>query len=172
MKIGVAVTALLLLAACEARVGKDGEDVSVSMDGGNATAAAQNGMVSIDVPGFEMKVNIPENVRQRTGVDGDNVIYPGSAVQGIDIRARGGAEGNGVNLAFSSADPADKIAAWYRDPAREKFTVTSATKEGEVFVIAAEDKDATDRDTFFIRLTPRAGGGTDGRVTIRDTNAG
>lgn len=169
MRFSAAIAALALLTACEARIGKDGEEVSVAAGEGDASAAAENGIVSIDVPGFQMKVAIPDEVRARTSAEGDDVVYPGSTVDGIAINGRGAVDGNGVNLSFSSADPADRIAAWYRDPARDKFTVTSAGRDGEAFVIAAEKKDARDPDRFTIRLVPRAGGGTDGRVTIRDS---
>ena len=159
-----------LLAGCEMRVGNDAADVST----GNVSAAgkAEDGQLSVSAPGFEMKLDIPEGIRSRAGIDDDNgLIYPGAQFSGIHVQgggsgAQAGSEGE-VELRFTSADAPDAVVRWYRDPARATdFTVADAGQEGQDFVVTGTTKD--DNGRFRVRLSPRAGGGTDGRMVLAD----
>ena len=61
------------------------------------------------------------------------------------------------------------MAGWYRDPARAShFTIASSARDGPAIVLAGAAGE--DRDPFRVRLTPRAGRGTDGRVTISNAD--
>jgi hypothetical protein len=165
---------LALLAACEAKVGKD---EGAARDGAAAGGAAvdgkaEDGRFSIKAPGFDMKIAIPKGVADRAGMNSDSgLLYPGAALSGMHIEAGGSdapAEKNsGVELRFTSTDAPEKIAAWYRDSARaEGFTVGSATREGTAFVIAGTQK--SDGDGFKVRLSPGTGGGTEGRLALSE----
>lgn len=170
-----ALCASTLLVACEARIGRDEEEKTASTD--NATAAAEisaegkaeEGQFSINAPGFGLKFNIPEGMREHAETDGD-ILYPGAELTGMHIEAGETAEGQGdgaVELRFTSTEAPDLIATWYRDPARAgDITVTSIKQEGDGFVVEGMQKD--DKDPFKVRLAPRAGGGTDGRLILRD----
>jgi hypothetical protein len=163
-----AALAALALTACEARFGND------AGPGGNGSAEnrAEEGQLSINAPGVEMKIDIPEGIRREARVDDDSgLIYPGATMSGIHVeggRVEDKSDGE-VELRFNSADAPDAVARWYRDPARASdFTIASASREGPAYVFAGTKKDGDGR--FRIRLAPRAGGGTDGRVLLSDTD--
>jgi hypothetical protein len=161
-----ALSAILLLAACEARVGKETQsDVSQR----SAEAKAEEGKFSIEAPGFGLKLSIPQALAERAEVDSDSgLLYPGSTLSGLHVEARDGAEGgrSGVELRFVSSDPPATVAAWYRDPVRARdFAVSSANETGGTWVISGAERE--DGDPFEVTLGPR-GGGTDGRLRLRD----
>ena len=175
----LALFSFALLAACEARIGK--EDAA---DGGADRAApaasagkslaegkAEDGTFSLDAPGFDLKIAIPAGMAERAEADGD-IIYPGSRISGMHIEADGGGAGeraSGVELRFASPDDPAKVAAWYRaSGAKGELAITSEARDGEAFVISGTQKG--DGDPFTVRLGPKAGGGTDGRVTLTDRN--
>lgn len=168
--LGAAATALALT-ACQARFGNDADPINES---GNVSAEgkAKEGEVSIRAPGFDLKVNIPEGLRERAGIDDhDGIIYPNSTFGGIHVEGgRRNAEGHSpgaVEIAFSSGDAPDVIARWYQDPARAaQFTVATANREGADFVIAGTSKD--DGGRFQVRLSPRQAGGTEARINLTD----
>lgn len=161
----------LALTACEAKFGNRQEAANQS---GNVSAEgkAKEGELSIHTPGFEMKINIPEGVRREVASDGhDDLLYPGATFGGIHVEgghddAHGRSQGQ-VELAFSTGDATEVVARWYQDPARAPdFTVATTNRAGPAFVIAGTPKDGD--GTFRVTLTPRAGGGTDGRILLSD----
>lgn len=164
----LAAVAALALGACEARFGNDAGPAG----NGSAENKAEEGRVSVHAPGFDLKISIPESIRREANMDGDNdIIYPNSTFSGIHVEGgRDDRESDGeVELAFRSSDAPDLVARWYQDPARaEHFTVASANREGPAFVIAGTTADHD--GNFRVRLSPRAGGGTDGRVVLSDRN--
>lgn len=168
----VAAAAALALTACEARFGNDATAAAAS--NGSAAGKAEEGRLSISAPGFDMKINIPEGLRREAGIDDDSgVIYPNSSFSGIHVEGgRDGAAGRSdgeVELRFTSADGPDLVARWYRDPARAgDFAVATANREGAAVVIAGTTTRNNGR--FRVRLAPRPGGGTDGRVVLSDTD--
>ena len=158
---------LALLAACEARIGRD-DGQSNAAATAKEKGEAEEGTFSIDTPGLQMKLDIPTALAERAEVDSENgLLYPGANLSGIHVEAR---EGNGqsrVELRFSSADAPERVAAWYRDPARaDDFTIASGSRNGGVITLAGTQKD--DGDPFELSLSPRNGGGTDGRLKLRE----
>jgi hypothetical protein len=166
-----ALAASALLTACDARIGHRDEATNAT---GNASAEgkAEEGQLSVSAPGFEMKIDIPEGIRRQAGIDDDSgLIYPNGQFSGIHVEGgRDGPAGAGegeVELRFTSADAPETIARWYRDPARSgDFSIGGAGREGQDFVITGTGKD--DEGQFRVRLSPRAGGGTDGRLVLSD----
>lgn len=163
-----ATAALLVLAACEARVGN-----AVHPDGnGSAENKAEEGQVSINASGVQMKINIPEGLRHEASIHDDGgLVFPGSTMSGMHIE--GGHEGEQgksdgqVELRFASTTGPDAVAHWYQDPARARdFTIASASRDGAAYVFAGIRTNG--RGPFRVRLAPRAGGGTDGRVLLSD----
>jgi hypothetical protein len=157
----------LALTACEARFGNDAQPSG----NGSAENKAEEGEVSINAPGFQMKINIPEGIRREANINDDSgIIYPGSIFGGIHVeggRERGKADGE-VELRFTSADAPERVAAWYRDPARAgDFAIAAANREGEAYVFAGTTKDS---GRFRVHLAPRAGGGTEGRALLTETD--
>src|SRR3954471_16879983 len=147
--------AMLVLAACEARVGND------VRPGGNGSAEnkAEEGQVSINAPGVQMKINIPEGLRHEASIHDDGgLVYPGSTMSGMDIEGRrddGRHKSDGeVELRFASTDPPETVARWYQDRARaSSFTLGSSGRDGPAFVFAGTRREGGGR--FRIRLAAR-----------------
>ena len=164
-----------MLGACEAKIGKHAEEpeAKAGTDTGKVTAEgkAAEGEFSINTPGFDMKIDIPSGLADRAEIDNGDIVYPGSTLSGMHVEARedrGGKDAkSAVELRFTNADAPEKIAAWYRDSARAKdFSVASAGRNGATYVI--DGIQADDGDAFKLYLSPRAGGGTDGRLVLDD----
>lgn len=169
-KRSMALAAALLLAGCEARIGKDaaGPEAEASGRASSAEAKAEDGQLSVDTPGLQMKLDIPAALADRAEVDSDSgVLYPGATLRGMHVEGGRGKDDGMVELRFTSSDDVPKIAAWYRDPARAaKFTVAQASQSGGIFT--ATGVDTEDGDRFDLSLSPRAGGGSEGRLRLRD----
>jgi hypothetical protein len=164
---------IALLSACEGRVGQAKETGGAKAGGtvaaSSASGKSEEGKLSIKAPGFDMKIDIPKGLADRADTDSE-LIYPGAALGGMHIEAGSGAAGkrnSGVELRFTSREPIDKVAAWYRDPARAGgFSTASERRDGEALVISGTQK--SDGDPFNLRLSPAAAGGTEGRLTLTD----
>lgn len=167
-----ALAAIALLAACEARIGKENAHAERAADksdtAGGGTAEA--GQLSIDTPAFQMKLDIPDSLSERADIESDSgILYPGARLSGMHVEARdrGGGGRSIVELRFTSADAPAKVAAWYRDPARAgEFSVDSAKESGSVISLAGTERE--DGDPFDLSLSPRSGGGTEGLLRLRD----
>jgi hypothetical protein len=161
---------LLALTAC------GGGNEEAPLDAGNvATEAgkAEEGRLSIKGPGIDLAISVPEALRGRARVDGDNnIMPPGAAIAGMHVQGNGGdaqAGQDSVELRFTSEQSVEDVAAWYRDPARSAdFRVTAARREGAETVIAGTTGGQDAGGTFTARLTARAGGGTNGRLILVD----
>lgn len=167
-KLVPAVAAIALLGACEARFGNDAATVDANATAENRSEA---GKMTIEAPGFNLQMDIPESVLNDADMDGDSALfYPGAQFGGIHIQGGRDAGGqDGVELRFTTGDDIARVAAWYRDPARDAhFTVASAVAEGNGFVLSGTDK--SDNDPFTLRIAPRAGGGTEARLFLTDRN--
>jgi hypothetical protein len=169
MRIGTVtllVGAGLLAAGCEAKIG-NGQDAVDSNGSASAEGKAEEGQIAFSTPGFDVKMNVPLD-RAETDDQG-KILYPGSKVTGLYIAAnpdsKSGSDGE-VELRFATPDAPDKVAAWYRDPARsENFAIKSDGKEGAAFLLTGTEK-GEDND-FRLRLEAK-GTGTDGRLVVRD----
>lgn len=162
----------LLLTACQVKVGKDSADdniSSVSVDGeGNVAVSARAGAqgVSVSVPGFQAKVNIPglELGSDHMDIDGMK-LYPGTKVTSVNVNGKEGT-GGGVVMAFTSPGAPAQIAQYYADAARQHdFTDISVNNDNAKSTLTATKPDG---DRLTIALAP-AGEGSSGRITVIDS---
>ncbi|HEX2763358.1 MAG TPA: hypothetical protein VHM92_05865 [Allosphingosinicella sp.] len=167
---------LIIPALATALAGCNGHDVGE--DEGNSAAnvavsaegKAEEGKIKVKAPGFDLAISLPKEMSGQAKVDRDSkILYPGATIEGVAIAAGPGGDTSGdseVEMRFSTSDPIESVAAWYRDPARAQgFHLESARKNGADILI--EGKQKRDRHGFRLRLSPRASGGTDGRLTVR-----
>lgn len=175
-KLPAALAAVALLVACEARIGKDDEQARAAAAGGeagssSASGKSEDGKLSIKAPGFDMKINIPKGLSDHAETDGE-LIYPGASLGGMHIEAgseKGSGRNSGVELRFTTSEPLDKVASWYRDPARTGgFSIASTSREGDALVMSGTQK--SNGDPFSLRLSAIPNGGTEGRLTLTDRN--
>jgi hypothetical protein len=149
--------AALLLGGCEARVGTEEKAPA----DGAATARAEQGKVTFRGPGFGFSVNVPKLGQHASVNENEGLLYPGASITGLAIEAK--AEGSSVDLRFASPDAPQKVAGWYRDPARAAaFTVDPGTGPN------LSGRTKGDGDRFRLELRPASGGGTDARLAILD----
>jgi hypothetical protein len=140
-----------------------------------AEGKAEEGRLSIQAPGVDIAINVPESMRgrARAGTDSD-VLPPGAQVSGIHVQGDGGTAGgaggtggaDSVELRFTAAATPAEVAAWYRDPARHPhFRIDSARREGDEIVLAGTN--TASGGALIAHLRAR-GSGTDGRLVMVD----
>jgi hypothetical protein len=171
MRPSLFAATLFLLAGCQMR-GDDDEAAANASQPISAEGKAEEGKISINAPGFALTFSLPKEMSRTAKADKDSkMLYPGATIAGVAIAAgQGGkdADQSEVEMRFRTADPVERVAAWYRDPARAAgFRLQSVANEGNVVVIAGVQN--SDRHPFKVRLTP-ADGGTDGRLTIHHSD--
>ena len=166
---------LLLLGACEMKVGKDEEakdtaSVKISADG-NVAIAAKDGAegVSVSVPGFEGKVKIPGMELGGDHMDIDGMkLYPGSKLSAIDVTDQSGAGDGVVQMRFTSPADPGKVAAYYAAAAPgADFRDVAVKQAGAASTVTATKGDG---DHLTITINPAAGGSA-GTILIRDADA-
>jgi hypothetical protein len=164
------LAAAVLLGACDAKFDRNAADNVSAEAEVSAEGRAEEGKISVKAPGFDLKFSLPKGMVGEARVERDSkLLYPGAILRGMAIAAgegRGKGGDSEVEIGFSTTDPLDKVVAWYRDPARaEGFRLESAAKEGGDWRVTGIQK--RDGHRFRMRLAPRPGGGTDGRLTVR-----
>jgi hypothetical protein len=165
-----AAFAAVLLGACDARIDPDEADNVSARAEVSAEGKAEEGKISVKAPGFDLKFSLPKGMVGEAKAERDSkLLYPGAILRGMAIAAgegRGKGGDSEVEIGFSTPDPLDKVVAWYRDPARaEGFSLERAKQDGDEWRVTGVQK--RDGHRFKLRLSPRSGGGTDGRLTVR-----
>jgi hypothetical protein len=160
------VPVLVLAAACS------GPDDDVNWGAPNSTVSAegqaQEGKISVKAPGLDLAISLPKEMTGEAKVGRDSkVLYPNATLAGMAIAAGEGGKGGDteVEMRFRTADAPDRVAAWYRDPARgEGFRLTGETRENGDYVFTGVQR--RDHHPFRVRLGAGRGGGTDGRLRV------
>ena len=128
-----------------------GGNESANAANGIAAGRDANGQLTARVQGVDLKVNLPPPIRRMT--ESDDFLPP---------RARTVRGGDGQR--FPSDDSIEAVAGWYRDPARaNRFEIEDSTRNDSSWLLTAT---ARGGDTFTVRLTPAADGGTDGTIQV------
>ena len=168
--LALLVAAAALVGACDAKFDRDAADNASSAAPASAEGKAEEGKISVKAPGFDLKFSLPKGMVGEAKAERDSkLLYPGAILRGMAIAAgegRGKGGDSEVEIGFSTPDPLDKVVAWYRDPARaEGFRLERAAQKGGEWRVTGVQK--RDGHRFKLRLSPRSGGGTDGRLTVR-----
>jgi hypothetical protein len=165
-----AVAATALLCACDGNIRPDEPDNVVVNDQVSAEGKAEEGKVSLKMPGLDLTLSLPKGVADEARAERDSkLLYPGATLRGLAVAAGPDSDKSGdseVEIRFSTPDPLDKVAAWYRDPARaDGFQLERAAKQGDSWLVTGVQK--RDEHRFKLRLSPRSGEGTNGQLTVR-----
>jgi hypothetical protein len=168
-----ALAAAVALCACDARIDTDEADNAVANAQVSAEGKAEEGKISLKMPGVDMTISLPKGVADEARAERDSkLLYPGATLRGMAIAAGPGSDKTGaseIEIRFSTLDTPDVVAAWYRDPARaDGFHLERARKEGDSWIVTGVQK--RDERRFKLRLSSRPAGGTDGRLTIRHSD--
>jgi hypothetical protein len=136
----------------------------------SAEGQAEKGTIRFKGTGVDLSFVVPKALRGDVKADRNGkILYPGSTLDGMAMvgaepTGRKGGGDSEIEVRFATADAPDKVAAWYRDPARRaEFKVDAVRKEGQGLAIDASE---TDGHAIKVRLAPRAGGGTEGRLVL------
>lgn len=163
----LAATAFLF-AGCNPGGGEEDNLLAVNQSV-SAEGKAQEGKISVKAPGVDITISVPKELTGEAKAGKDSkILYPGATLAGMAIAA-GEKDNQGgdtdVEMRFKTADAPDKVASWYRDPARaDGFRLDSAKREGADYVFAGIQR--RDNHAFKVTLAPGAGGGTEGRLRI------
>ena len=162
--------AVALLGACDSEIRPEEPDDPAANSQISAEGKAEEGKISLKMPGLDMTLSLPKGVADEARAERDSkLLYPGAILRGMAIAAGPDSDKSGaseVEIRFSTPDPVDKVAAWYRDPVRSGgFQLQRAAKEGDSWLVTGVQK--RDEHDFKLRLSPRPGEGTNGRLTIR-----
>lgn len=165
-----ALAAAASICGCDSEARIDEPDNSAANGHVSAEGKAEEGKISLKMPGVDMTLSLPKGVADQARTERDSkLIYPGATLRGMAIAAGPDSDKSGdseVEIRFSTPDPVDQAAAWYRDPARRGgFQLQSARKEGDSWLVTGVQK--RDDHRFKLRLGPRPGGGTNGQLTVR-----
>ena len=165
-----ALAAVAMLCGCDSTMRPEEPDNVVTNDQVSAEGKAEEGKISLKMPGLDMTLSLPKGVADEARAERDSkLLYPGAILRGMAVAAGPDSDKSGdseVEIRFSTPDPVDKVAAWYRDPARaDGFQLERAAKEGDSWLVTGVQK--RDEHGFKLRLSPRAGEGTNGQLTVR-----
>lgn len=165
-----ALAAAALLGACDSTIRPEEPDNVVTNEQVSAEGKSEEGKISLKMPGVDMTLSLPKGVADEARAERDSkLLYPGSTLRGMAVAAGPDSDKSGdseVEIRFSTPDPVDTVAAWYRDPARaDGFQLERAAKEGDSWLVTGVQK--RDEHRFKLRLTPRSGEGTNGQLTVR-----
>jgi hypothetical protein len=168
-----ALVAVASLCACDGNVRPEEPDNVVTNGHVSAEGKSEEGKISLKMPGVDMTLSLPKGVADEARAERDSkLLYPGSTLRGMAIAAGADSDKSGdseVEIRFSTPDPVDKVAAWYRDPARAGgFQLKRAAKEGGGWLVTGIQK--RDEHSFKLRLSPRPGEGTNGQLTVRHSD--
>ena len=169
MRALVLIAPVLLLAGCgqSGSDSKDGTAITVDAKGEGGDDVAINadgktGDVSVKVPGFEGKMQLPNININAEDFDIDGVkLYPGSKINGMHVNADS-AKGNETGLvSFNFTSPAEPatVAAYLRKAFAEKGTTLAGTD-------TAMSGTKADGDAFAISLAAAPSGQTSGKISI------
>jgi hypothetical protein len=165
-----ALAAAALLCACDSKARLEEPDNTLDNSQVSAEGKSEEGKISLKMPGVDMTLSLPKGVADEARAERDSkLLYPGSTLRGMAIAAGPDSDKSGdseVEIRFSTPDPVDKVAAWYRDPARAGgFQLQRAAKQGDGWLVTGIQK--RDEHSFKLRLRPRPGEGTNGQLTVR-----
>lgn len=168
--IGLAMAALAL-AGCELKVGKEKKDddsASISIGAQDDVSLSRaNGSegVSIDVPGFGAKINVPGMEIGDTDMEISGMtLYPGTRFTAIAVSDKTGKDNGLVDMRFTSPGMPDQIVAHYAAAARGKgFSDIKTTHAGGKATFSAKEPDG---DRVTIEADP-AKSGSAGRILLR-----
>lgn len=165
-----ALAAAALLCACDSKARLEEPDNVADNEQVSAEGKSEEGKISLKMPGVDMTLSLPKGVADEARAERDSkLLYPGSTLRGMAIAAGPDSDSSGdseVEIRFSTPDPVDKVASWYRDPARAGgFQLQKAAREVDGWLVTGVQK--RDEHSFKLRLSPRSGAGTNGRLTVR-----
>jgi len=160
------LAAALLVSACSVHTHDDDGNTDASITIGNTTDGNGDGnsqSVSINVPGFSAKVNVPDlNLGGDTTQIEDMKIFPGTKVNGVKITGQasdgsgGDSQGN-VEMGFSAPGNPAKLIDWYRGQAQQQGW-TIVPPSGANQFQATKQKSGHGTTQFALQVADAAGG--------------
>lgn len=160
----LAVAAAVALAGC-GKSDKADSDRTADVEINVGDKQGESRDVSIKVPGFETRFDLPEAALSGGSFDIDGVgMYPGSSLNSFNVNAADKST-NTVTIGFTAPDAPAKVAAWYAAQFAAKSVAVTRTGDS----IAGKSEDG---DDFRIELSPADDGGSAGKIMVVDADAG
>lgn len=163
-RLPFALAALALpLAACGSNA-EDGTTIAINADGGDGNVKAavdgETGEVSLKLPGFSAKVDLPKIELDAEDFDLNGVhLYPGSQITTMNID---GQEANSkVRIGFESPAAPETVRDWFQP----KLADAGFTLHAEGTGLAGTTDEGK---PFSMTLAPTGGDHTTGTITLSD----
>ncbi len=165
--------AAMMVSACSVHThdANGNEDATITIGNtadGNGDGNTQS--VSINVPGFSAKVNVPGlNLGGDTTKIDDLAVFPGTKVNGVKITGQasdgsGGDSDGNVEMGFSAPGDPAKIIDWYRGQAQQQGW-TIVPPSGANQFQASKTKSGHGATQFALQVA-QAAGGSSGRFFV------
>ena len=164
----------LLVSACSVHTHDSTDNADASITIGNTTDGNGGGngtqSVSINVPGFSAKLNVPDlDLGGDTTKIDDLLIFPGTKVNGVKIMGQasdgsGGDSKGNVEMGFSAPGDPAKIIAWYRGQAQQQgWTIVPPSGANQFQATKQESGHGT---TQFALQVAQSAGGSNGHFFV------
>lgn len=174
--IAAMIAATTLLSGCSVHThdSSGNSDASITIgntsDGNGGTGGNGTQSVSIDVPGFSAKVNVPnlDLGTDTTKID-DMQIFPGTRINGVKITGQasdgsGGDSRGNVEMGFSAPADPTRLVAWYHDQAQKQgWTIVPPAGANQFQATKQESGHGT---TQFALQVASAVGGSNGHFFV------
>ena len=163
-----AVLGLLAATACTAQDDTDNVTASINLSGdslnGSAvaiTSDSDTGKMSLKVPGFEAKLDVPAAIMGKSNFDIDGVkLYPGTKVTGVNVNANDNT--GSVRIGFDAPAAPAMVKAWFAKAFADNGMTVTQSDSG----LVGTDKDGS---PFAMAFSAKGSGATTGQITMRDT---
>ena len=165
----------VLVSACSVHTHDNDGNTDASITIGNSTDGNGGGnaqSVSINVPGFSAKVNVPDlDLGTDTTKIDDMQIFPGTKVNGVNITGHasdgsGGDSDGDVQMGFTAPGDPAKIVAWYHDQAQKQgWTIVPPAGANQFQATRQKSGHGT---TQFALQVANAAGGSSGRFFVTE----
>lgn len=167
--------AVLALSACSDRDAVEGNGTSISIDATSTSGEkvevksdGETGKVSVRVPGFEGKIDLPKVVLNETNFDIDGVKLPEKArVTSMNIKADETAKSDKAEiiLAFTAPGKASDVSAWFLKEFQKADAKVASRADG----LSGTTEDG---NAFAIKIADGAAGQAQGVITVHTTDTG
>jgi hypothetical protein len=145
--------------------GRDVGTVNVTTADGRAVVKADtaSGRVALDIPGFKGEITLPPMAMEGGSMDiGGVELFPGTKVEGVDVRAGRAGEDDVVTMRFSAPAAAAAVRAYFLAAFKEQGIAVTTGPDG---TIAGTGKDG---DPFTLAIADRGGTASAGTLVIRN----
>jgi hypothetical protein len=149
--------------------GRDVGTINVTTADGREVVKADtaSGRIALDIPGFKGEITLPPLAMEGGSMDiGGVELFPGTKVEGVDVRAGRAGEDDVATIRFAAPASAEAVRAYFMAAFKEKGILFSAAPGG---AITGTGKDG---DPFSLLIADKGASASAGTLVIRNKDGG